>query len=495
MKIAPRIALATSAVVAISLGGYGVLSLRTRRVELEGDLERQTLDLALAVAAAVEAEAQLGRAGDPLDRAQQLAARQTGATLIVSKLDDYVDTRASPDALERTRHVQIQGQAVREYVPARNGDPPYLALAFPVRREGVVVGVLELRRDAAVVDREMSSATWRIGGTIATLVVFLGLAVWLIARAAVTRPLERMLQEMRLVGQGDLSRVAFAERNDEAGQLAARFNEMTSSLREAREEMRRGAVAKDALEQRLRMSEKLATIGQLAAEIAHEVGTPLAVIGGRARSLEKKAGDAGEVARNADIIAAQATRISKIIERLLDFARRRSPPYAELDLDRVVAEAVEFLELQMERSRVTLEHESSALPATVLGDADAIQQVCLNLLVNAIQAMPKGGRLRVSTRVVTRRKGELEAAAPAAYACLEVSDTGVGVAPEVRDKMFEPFYSTKDGGTGLGLAVSHGIIKDHDGWIEVVRRPEGGTTFLVFLPAAGAESEAAEARG
>jgi signal transduction histidine kinase len=122
----------------------------------------------------------------------------------------------------------------------------------------------------------------------------------------------------------------------------------------------------------------------------------------------------------------------------------------------------------------------------VPGDPDQIQQVCLNLFMNAIHAMPSGGTLRIATEQVVRRKGGLDLAPPAAYAVLTVADSGPGIPLADRDKIFEPFFTTKDEGqgTGLGLAVSHGIVKDHDGWIEVDSPPGGGAVFRVFLPCA-----------
>jgi signal transduction histidine kinase len=128
----------------------------------------------------------------------------------------------------------------------------------------------------------------------------------------------------------------------------------------------------------------------------------------------------------------------------------------------------------------------------VPGDPDQIQQVCLNLVTNAIHAMPAGGTLRIWTEQVTRRKGGLDLAAPAEYAVLAVADTGPGIPAPDRDKIFEPFFTTKDEGqgTGIGLAVSNGIVKDHDGWIEVDSPPGGGAVFRVFLPCAVAEQAA-----
>jgi len=121
----------------------------------------------------------------------------------------------------------------------------------------------------------------------------------------------------------------------------------------------------------------------------------------------------------------------------------------------------------------------------VNADPDQLQQVCLNLCLNAIQAMPDGGRLELRTRGVIRRRPGLETASPSPYVVLEVTDTGPGIPDGDRERIFEPFYSTKaeEGGTGLGLSVSVGIVKDHDGWIDIDAPEGGGTVFRVFLPA------------
>jgi signal transduction histidine kinase len=348
--------------------------------------------------------------------------------------------------------------------------------------------------------------------------ILLALLIWLSTRASITNPVKRLVEAIDDVTHGDLGRVILRERDDEVGDLADRFNDMTGSLREAREEILHGVDAKLALEARLRHSEKLATIGQLAAGIAHEVGTPLNVIGGRARTLERKSVDAsltpGEVAKNAGIIATQTQRITKIIQQLLDFARRPASTRTQVDLHSVAKDCLDFLEHQLATSRVEAKLRPFTIDSTrtdgsavallppehpiVQGDSDQLQQVCLNLCVNAIQAMPSGGSLELATRALIRRRPGLDAADPGRYVVLEVCDTGGGIPVADRERIFEPFYSTKQGegssskggGTGLGLAVSVGIVKDHDGWMEIDNRAGGGTIFRVFLPA----SEAAELR-
>jgi signal transduction histidine kinase len=209
--------------------------------------------------------------------------------------------------------------------------------------------------------------------------------------------------------------------------------------------------------------------------------------------MEKKSEDPDAVAKNAAIIAAQTQRITKIIQQLLDFARRKASERTQVDLQRVAEDCLEFLEHQLSTSGVRARlidfaaGEGAPDRPLVHADADQLQQVCLNLCLNAIQAMPDGGRLELTTRSLVRRRPGLEAAEPIPVVVLEVADTGVGIPEEDRERIFEPFYSTKtgddEGGTGLGLSVSHGIVKDHDGWIEIDARPGGGTVFRVFVPA------------
>ncbi|HEX2569562.1 MAG TPA: ATP-binding protein [Polyangia bacterium] len=436
-----------------------------------------------------------------------------------------------PDAArdERIRRIQIDGTPYAEHLVTERGS--VYACTVPLRDEhDQVVAAIDLVRDESDVAAELTATMLRVAATVIGVGLGLALLVWLTTRRAISHPLERLVEGIDEVTVGDLTRAILRERDDEIGDLADRFNQMTASLREARAETQRGLETKLGLEARLRHSEKLATIGQIAANIAHEVGTPLSVIHGRARGMEKKTAEAlrqlaeaegpregegaapasapglldpAEVQKNAGIIAAQAARITKIIQQLLAFARQKTVVHGPVDLSVVIRDTVDFLEHQLAQSRVSARllgfqavpaphGDGAAVPErpVVTGDADQLQQVCINLCVNAIQAMPEGGTLTIGCSAQVRRKPGLDVAPPGRYVILEVADTGVGIAPEERERIFEAFYSTKQdlGGTGLGLAVSQGIVKDHDGWIEVDGRPpmQGempGTCFRVFLPA------------
>jgi signal transduction histidine kinase len=498
MKLGTRVTVVTTVLVAGVLAASGVAALKARRADLEADLLREAREIAAALRAGLE-PLDADQATEVLEwRAYSARENREIFQLEILRVRDEKRTD-DPAWLLLMQAAEIEDGPVGRLFDSAAGSRPSRSFAMavplydatslelprghPARK---AVAMLGMRRDAGYIRDELLATGRRLFPLFLCVVVFVGLTVSFALRQTAIKPLRRLLEGIDAVGKGDLSRVILAERDDEIGTIAARFNNMTGSLREARQEGQRGAEARLALESRLRQSEKLATIGQMAAEIAHEVGTPLNVIGGRARAIGKKAGEGSpEIAKNASIIGGEVERIAKIIRQVLDFSRKRGPTVTRVRVAAVVAEAVEFLAETTRRQGIAV--EVSAPPADlpdVPGDPDQIQQVCLNLLMNAIHAMPTGGRLRVGTERVVRRKGDLDLAAPAEYVRLEISDSGSGIPEAHRDKIFEPFFTTRDEGqgTGLGLAVSNGIVKDHDGWIEVESPAGGGAVFRVYLP-------------
>jgi signal transduction histidine kinase len=208
------------------------------------------------------------------------------------------------------------------------------------------------------------------------------------------------------------------------------------------------------------------------------------VIGGRARTLARRADEPASVRKNAEIISTQVDRITKIIRQVLDSSRKSRPTASEADVLKAVRETLEFVEENLKQHHIEVEIHSEAELRPIPGDPDEIQQVCLNLIMNAIQAMPEGGKLTINIHYVIRRKEGLDLSPPSPYLVLEFRDTGPGVPQADRARIFDAFFTTKDAGegSGLGLPVSHGIVKDHDGWMEVGDGPEGGAVFRVYLP-------------
>ena len=361
-----------------------------------------------------------------------------------------------------------------------------LRLSSGREEERLVMGMLEISRPAD----SLSMTTDDLGRALVLVILIVCVTTIVVAAVAgrlVSRPITKLLRGIDDVAKGDLSHVILSEHDDEIGAIATRFNEMTFSLRESRGETSRQNEAKLALEQRLGQTEKLATIGQLAAEIAHEVGTPLNVIAGRARSIQRKSKDPEAVEKNASIVAEQTARITRIIQRLLDFTRRKvgAPEQAAVNLNELALTTMELLAGQFSNAKVKTSLDRAEGLPRVAGDKDRLQQVLINLILNAVQAMPEGGKLRVETKALRRTRPGLDQAPEQSFVEVAVTDTGVGIPADIRDKIFDPFYTTKEGqgGTGLGLAVVSGIVKEHDGWIDVEDVDGGGTAFRVFLPA------------
>ena len=360
-----------------------------------------------------------------------------------------------------------------------------LRLASLREEDQIVVGMLEITKTDAAISTTTADLT-RALILIVLIVLVTTILVYTLAGRFVSRPIAKLLRGIDDVAKGDLSHVILSEHDDEIGAIATRFNDMTLSLRESRAETQRQNEDKLALEQRLGQHEKLATIGQLAAEIAHEVGTPLNVIAGRARSIQRKAKDPEAVEKNAGIVAEQTARITRIIQRLLDFTRRKvgTTHSSPVDLNELVTTTLELLAGQFSAAKVKTRVERGDGLPVVAGDKDRLQQVLINLVLNGVQAMPDGGALVVETGVVKRARPGLEDNAHQTFVRFTVEDSGIGIPDDIKDKIFDPFYTTKDGtgGTGLGLAVCSGIVKEHDGWIEVDNGASGGTVFRVFLP-------------
>ena len=487
MKVATRITVATALVVALVSASYAWFDLRSRRSERRASLEREARAVATALRFYVESQPSMFRA--PSDAALRDLSRAAAGWRVAVLPSMRAQTRPQDDESE----AQLRRLNAMILVPKAGGDleGEQYFYDLPIRAvsdrgaEPAIVGMLEVSRVAEVLEPS-SDDVWRVA-TLALLTVGVTtMMVGVFAMRLVSRPITKLLTGIDDVAKGDLSHVILSERDDEIGAIATRFNEMTFSLRESRGETQRQNEAKLALEQRLGQTEKLATLGQLAAEIAHEVGTPLNVIAGRARSIQRKSKDPEAVEKNASIVAEQTARITRIIQRLLDFTRRKvgASSAAEVNLNDIAQSTIELLAGQFSSAKVKVRLERSE-PARVAGDSDRLQQVLINLLLNAVQAMPDGGSLLVETSTTRRARPGLEGGAEQDFVSIAVTDTGIGIPAEIKDRIFDPFYTTKEGqgGTGLGLAVVSGIVKEHDGWIDVDAPDAGGTVFRVFLPA------------
>jgi signal transduction histidine kinase len=237
----------------------------------------------------------------------------------------------------------------------------------------------------------------------------------------------------------------------------------------------------DALGQ-LRHAERLTTLGRLASGIAHEIGTPLNVISGRAELIASGALSMEAVAVSSRIIIEQTERVSSIIRQLLDFARRGGTRLEATELKALLEQTCSLLGPLASKSQVEISCSGQDMAAKI--NRSELQQVVTNLLTNAIHAMPGGGKVEVRLARQIVRDPRASWVQPRPHAVISVQDHGGGISPEILPRIFEPFFTTRDVGvgTGLGLSVAYGIMQDHGGWIEVDTELGQGTTVSLFLP-------------
>jgi len=235
------------------------------------------------------------------------------------------------------------------------------------------------------------------------------------------------------------------------------------------------------IERQLQQSEKLATVGELAAGIAHEVGTPLNVILGTAEYLMMEMEGDDPKIEELKIIISQAEHITKLIHQLLNFSRYNKPEFKSIDINSLVRDVLKLTDLQIAKEKIKVLTDLQSDMPTIIGDDNQLQQVLINIIVNALHAMPQGGTLTIANRLDIS-----ESSTPHSNVFIEISisDTGCGIPSKDIPKIFDPFFTTKDidKGTGLGLTVSHRIVEDHGGTIDVESKVNEGTRFTVKLP-------------
>ncbi len=325
-------------------------------------------------------------------------------------------------------------------------------------------GSLAIGFSLSPIEQEVRGIAKRAG--LVALILMLGSSILTAVYVeTLIRPILNLHNTMRQAGRGDLKARAPVKRWDEVGELAAAFNRTMEELEQARgrEEMRWA---------RLAHTEKMAAVGTLAAGVAHEVNNPLAGILTCLEAIVAHPEDVEMRDRYLALVQDGIKRIEHTVLNLLDFSRPSEIRPEPTSLNENLRHVVELAQYQLRANRVEVLFDLAPVEPVVLADHFQMEQLFLNLVLNAIQAMPKGGKLTLRTR---RTGGN---------AVTEVIDTGVGIPEEIRERIFDPFFSTRDvgKGTGLGLAVSYNIVAAHNGTIEVNSQVGKGATFRITLP-------------
>ncbi len=391
---------------------------------------------------------------------------------------------------EHAHDVRLSFRWIDPTAARRPADADWRHHVFPVEVDGVVIGAIELserRDDVRAYLRQTVVHILLHTGLLALLAAAIVIALTFVL---VGRPVRLLRDRTRRIARGDLSGALQLAQRDEIGDLARDMDKMCEDLGVAHQRAELETRERIRAIEQLRHADRLASVGTLASGIAHELGTPLGIVLGRARLIEEDASLSAEAAASARVIADQVQRMDRIIRQLLDFARTRRPadggPAARdrIELRALAAVVVSLLQPMAQKKSVTLEIVDGD-PAHALGDDGLVQQVIVNLAMNGIQALRQPGwvRLGMATEQVTPPQGL--ALPKGAYVRLWVEDSGPGIADTAVAHIFEPFFTTKEPGegTGLGLSVAWGIVREHGGWIAVDSVPGRPTRFDLFVPA------------
>ncbi len=491
VQVSTKLAVALTLTSTVILGLYGVRQLRQQERDLRGAAEHDFRLLGTAVQVEVENSIRDGQVADVREIVEALELNDSAVDVLVFDANGVLQA----NSLGSEASVELVRPGLRTAGSATAADIRYERLMgveslvglFPLRDDGGVslgrVAVIwplnELRRQlrATAVSAVISSLT---------LITGITAVGWILSLLLVRRPLQTLTQAMRSVEAGNwVTRVSF-HGGDEVGAALAQFNAMLHELGEARRHLVEAAESREALEAGLQRLDKLATVGQLSAGLAHEIGSPLQILNGRARAIAARTDVPADVQRSAQIVAGQSDRIAGIVERLLGFARRKAPHIADVDLRTAVGAIIELLSPEAKRRSVQLTFQCAEGLPHVLADADQVQQVTMNLLSNALRAAANG-MVRVRLQASTFRRAETGPAVPSVS--LMVEDDGEGIPEPVRRRIFEPFFTTwsSSGGTGLGLAVIKSIVDEHGGAIDFTSAGGAGTRFTVHFPVAGPE--------
>jgi two-component system, NtrC family, sensor kinase len=400
-----------------------------------------------------------------------------------AKLESFLnDEPASPSRQDFQTHIgrllqleRMTAQTGEALIPYFENSKDGFEEKFAALTTAVDIFSQELRRASQKAGEQMRD---RVKDAV-TMAIFLGVAGCLGALGALAwlwralRPLQALRLRARRIASGDYAQRIGLHSRDEIGDLAREFDSMAWALEER--------------EQRLIRSERLATVGKVAAQITHEIRNPLASIGLNAELLgDELAAGQDEGRRLVSAITGEVDRLSDITESYLRYVRLPRPKLVPEDPSALVSAVMEFARAELAQANIVLEVSAPAALPEIAADENQLRQALLNLVRNAREAMPKGGKLRVAVSATGEDGGD----GGSGWVTLEVTDDGPGIPPELLARVFEPFFSTKAKGTGLGLALVQQIVTEHGGRIQVRGGAQGGTSFALRFPAVARGHEA-----
>jgi signal transduction histidine kinase len=484
MRLVRRLTLYLLLAMGVVLGIDTILSVRSHLVLFDEDVRRDEKVLGDALARVVERvwERQGEAEASALVETMDATAPEVRIRLVHldAKPGDPFAPSVPTRALEAIRRDRTLTHVREEAEPEAR-----LLTYVPLNVAGARPVALEVTESLV---HERSYAVARVRGTLLTgalAALACGAVAWGVGTRVVGRPVNALVAKARRIGHGDFSEPLVLRARDELSQLAGEMNSMAAELDAAARQVARETAARLHTLEQLRHADRLTTVGKLASGLAHELGTPLNVVAGRAKMIASGEVESAEEGReSARIIVEQAERMTRIVRQLLDFARRGVSEKRSTDLGALARQTAALLEALGTKRGVSLRCAEPAQPVCAEVDAAQISQALTNLVVNAIHASAAGTEVTLTISACEAAPEGRPEQGPGPWAVLEVRDRGTGISAEQLPEIFDPFFTTKPvgEGTGLGLAVAHGIAEEHGGWIDVESEPRSGSCFRIWLP-------------
>lgn len=467
-------------------GIYGTYQLRTESQNLNDDVKQETRLLAYSLLVSVENALRDRQAEDVQELLQQLERLKPSIDVRIY-IQNRTIIRSGAESLIWPEYVEyalfraaLEGEIKQFYFPA--DDPDFLVLSLPFDKASATMpGNLAVVRSLQKMKNDLNKTKISILLSFISFVLFTSLLCFILGHVYISRPLHELRQAMLAFRNStkppDLLPV---KGSDELASVRREFNRMTAELFSAYRRLDDETQQRRRLQRALERADKMITIGQLSAGLAHEIGSPLQIINGRARALANGGEDTQEVQRIANILVDQTDRITRIVQRLLEFSPRHASEPVLCNVIQAVEEVIDMLGFEAHRQGVIMTYTHTETLPLLLINKDGLQQIVLNLLSNALAAIVGSGSIAIdlSRNFIVYADKKIPALR------LDVSDTGAGIAPEHLPLLFEPYFTTrgKQGGTGLGLAVVKTLADEMGGTVVAETEFGRGSRFIVQLP-------------
>ncbi|WP_456385275.1 ATP-binding protein [Desulfolithobacter sp.] len=485
MKISTRLFLYISSLIILSSIGLGCISVRDERIHLMEEAKMTARILARTLATTFKYY-------HITDQHQRLAElihavipphRDVNNLLIniydsQGKLVDLsFEHGVTRHAIQRDRKPVDFSREESEQI-ITEGNHEYFSVISPIKNSsGTLHGGVEILLSLDSINNTLAGLVRKFIVFIVLTALLLGLILYLVCHWNITLPIGRLKEAAKNLGHGDLGLRIGKSGVAELDELIEEFNRMAHNIEKQNRKKEQLFREKINLERGLRHQDKLASIGQLASGLAHEIGTPLNVISGRAEYLLQKRGDSEARTENLKVIIRQAERITKIIQQMLAFSRKPTAQFKQVELETLITESFTLCRLKQRKNHPVVELELDLGIKKLTADSDGLRQLFVNLMLNSFHSMKTGGTIKVSSRTAeTEEPGEL---------ILTYEDNGEGIPADLAERIFDPFFTTKEvgEGTGLGLYMVASIIQEHQGRITVDREVSRGARFIIHLPA------------